>query len=184
MHLPSSLSLGIYSRKLLPSLSKKALFSSLVNHFPLYLLYALIRFLYNNNNSGILFKLSKMSEASPSSKKTCPIERVPDIIREANESVYTPQLLSTGPYHKPKPNKHCPNLEKMEPIKLQYMKALLLRNRERSNLASEIKREMMVSVRSCYTEVEKMDKEEFVTMMMLDGCFIILTLSEYGICRC
>eukprot|EP00268_Persea_americana_P012732 TRINITY_DN15444_c0_g2_i2.p1 TRINITY_DN15444_c0_g2~~TRINITY_DN15444_c0_g2_i2.p1 ORF type:complete len:106 (-),score=16.77 TRINITY_DN15444_c0_g2_i2:228-545(-) len=104
-----------------------------------------------------------MSEASPSSKKTCPIERVPDSIREANESVYTPQLLSTGPYHKPKPNKHCPNLEKMEPIKLQYMKALLLRNRERSNLASEIKREMMVSVRSCYTEVEKMDKEEFVT---------------------
>lgn len=56
------------------------------------------------------------------------------------------------------------------------MKALILRNRERSNLASEIKIETMEieeSVRSYYTEVEKMDKEEFVTMMMLDGCCII-----------
>lgn len=35
-HLPSLLSLGIYSRKLLHSLSKKALFTSSVNPFPLY----------------------------------------------------------------------------------------------------------------------------------------------------
>ncbi|GKU99436.1 hypothetical protein SLEP1_g12289 [Rubroshorea leprosula] len=97
------------------------------------------------------------------------ILRVPHQLFKVNEKAYEPYVISIGPYHRGKDH-----LKEMEGQKVQSLKWLLQRNTYQSveTYLSEI-RNMEKEIRNCYSEPLDISKEEFVEMMVLDGCFII-----------
>ncbi|XP_059631084.1 UPF0481 protein At3g47200-like [Cornus florida] len=76
-------------------------------------------------------------------------------------------------------------LQGMEEFKLQYLKSLLLRKEEKSAEGYvTAMRELEEKARKCYAEPTGLASDEFVHMMLLDGCFIIeLFLKSLGMVR-
>ncbi|KAL2899829.1 hypothetical protein RDABS01_024911, partial [Bienertia sinuspersici] len=99
-----------------------------------------------------------------------------------NENAYTPWHVSVGPYHH-KSHKY----RVMEEYKLVYMKSLILRRRgckARNSFFDEVTTEeideyvkelekLELKARSCYAEKVELNKEEFVKMLLIDGCFVV-----------
>lgn len=93
-------------------------------------------------------------------------------VRE-NQRFYHPELISIGPFHHGRAE-----LQEMEVQKWRYLHALLNRKPNlEASLGKCVKelRECERKARNCYAEKEsiKMNLDEFVTMMLVDGCFII-----------
>lgn len=108
-------------------------------------------------------------------KEPSTIYRVPRHIRRGDESAYEPKIISIGPYHHGKEG-----LQAMEEHKWRYLHQFLSRN---SNVCLENYidgiQELESRARSCYLEVPNLKSNEFVEMMVLDGCFIVeLLLKE------
>ncbi|XP_058083678.1 UPF0481 protein At3g47200-like [Magnolia sinica] len=101
------------------------------------------------------------------------IYKVPQRIRRGNNEAYDPQILSIGPYHRGKKS-----LQGMEEHKWRYLHSILSRNpnHQLEDYLEAIK-ELEDQARSCY--YDSLDPHtiykgnEFVKMMVLDGCFII-----------
>ncbi|XP_058092541.1 UPF0481 protein At3g47200-like [Magnolia sinica] len=94
------------------------------------------------------------------------IYRVPDRIQQANEGAfkaYGPQVVTIGPYY---------HHEEFERHKERYQKSILFRNR---NHVLEDYHTAIVEneARSCYSGYVHPKGNEFVKMMVLDGCFIV-----------
>jgi hypothetical protein len=110
----------------------------------------------------------KLVGLTPNTPKRC-IFRVYTELRNVNKKAYEPQLLAIGPYHRGKDD-----LKQMEEHKLWYLKLLLQRRSE-----SSVKRyidamgELEESARKCYAEPISLNSNEFIEMLLLDGCFII-----------
>ncbi|XP_058076978.1 UPF0481 protein At3g47200-like [Magnolia sinica] len=110
------------------------------------------------------------SNPNPSTKDPTTIFRVPPIIRQADASnAYDPQIISIGPFHMS--NKQ---LQSMEEHKWRYLNNLLSRSpySKLKVCLMEIKA-MEAQARSCYSESINVGSDEFVQMMVIDGCFII-----------
>lgn len=109
--------------------------------------------------------------------------RVPADIRSTNASSYDPKLISIGPLHH---GRH-PETKHMEEVKLLYLHDLLGREGERATTAvdsssnqlnryadailrleDEARREYSVD-----QGVENGTSEEFVEMLLVDGCFVV-----------
>ncbi|KAI3454742.1 hypothetical protein Pfo_011405 [Paulownia fortunei] len=112
----------------------------------------------------------------PSSPCKPTIFRVDDDIRYANEKLYDPKVLSIGPFHHGKDH-----LQKMEQHKFRYLKLLLKRKKE-SSVDKYIMaiRSLEEKARRCYAEPVEFRSDEFVQMLLLDGCFIIELIRKYG----
>lgn len=98
------------------------------------------------------------------------IFRVPEIIRLADHEAYEPNLISLGPYHR-----GVARLQAMEKIKPQYLHSFLRRTNPRKSMdecRNYIKKEEL-RVRCAYSEPIKMDSDQFVDMMLHDGCFVV-----------
>jgi hypothetical protein len=110
----------------------------------------------------------KLAGFTPNDSECC-IFRVHTQLRNVNEKAYKPELLAIGPYHRGKDD-----LKQMEDHKLLYLQQLLQRRNE-DNVERYIKamRELEESARRCYAEPISLTIDEFVEMMLLDGCFII-----------
>jgi hypothetical protein len=110
----------------------------------------------------------KLAGFTPNDPECC-IFRVHTQLRNVNEKAYEPQLLAIGPYHRGKGG-----LRQMEEHKLGYLQQLLQRRNE-SSVERYIKamRELEGRARRCYAEPISLTTDEFVEMMLLDGCFII-----------
>ncbi|KAK9281464.1 hypothetical protein L1049_004367 [Liquidambar formosana] len=108
-------------------------------------------------------------------KQECCIYKVHNGLRKANPGAYTPMLVSIGPYHK-----KDSNLMAMQDCKTQYKTTLLgQRDVKEDTCKSELKKlKLLVRARECYADLIKLEDEDFVEMMMLDGCFIIGFLRE------
>ncbi|XP_058076445.1 UPF0481 protein At3g47200-like [Magnolia sinica] len=96
------------------------------------------------------------------------IYKVPQRIRQANKHAfdpYKPQIVSIGPYHKEK---------EFEKHKQLYRDSILSRNPNHplGDYHTAIAK-LETEARSCYSEHVGLDRNEFVEMMMLDGCFIV-----------
>ncbi|XP_018824907.1 UPF0481 protein At3g47200-like isoform X2 [Juglans regia] len=108
-----------------------------------------------------------MSHDSLVPPKSC-IFKIPNILSRQNENAFIPDAFSFGPLH----HGH-PNLKAVEKIKLQYLRCLIsrLHTSERDLIKSieEVERE----ARQYYAESIEYTPEEFVKILLIDGCFII-----------
>ncbi|KAL5983436.1 hypothetical protein ACLOJK_017521 [Asimina triloba] len=99
------------------------------------------------------------------------IYQVPRLLRQVDEKCYEPQLISIGPYHHGKEH-----LQSMEGQKLQHLRKILSRNK-RVKLEQYTEKIMKLEQRArmCYSSesVKKFPSDEFVEMMLLDGCFLV-----------
>ncbi|KAB1213067.1 hypothetical protein CJ030_MR5G004110 [Morella rubra] len=144
--------------------------------------------------SGIQRKLFHKPPAS----SQCSIFRVPNKLRKHMEKVFVPVVVSIGPFHRPGnkrleamektkligPFDHPGNkrLEAMEKTKLWYLHGLLSRApTERTTLEYFVQEigSMEQHCRESYAEEIHLSKEEFIEMMVVDGCFIIEFLRKY-----
>ena len=104
-------------------------------------------------------------------KRTCCIFRVPQGLIDANGKAYQPRIVSIGPYHRGQPR-----LNMIEEHKWRYLGSLLNRIQTKG-LTLEHMLEAIAPLesqaRECYSETIQLDADEFIEMMVLDGCFII-----------
>lgn len=103
------------------------------------------------------------------------IFRVPHVLRNVNEKAYEPRLLSIGPYHRRKDQ-----LSDFEKYKMSYLQKLLERRAE-IPLSSYfvVMRELQERARNCYGGSISLNQDEFVKMMILDGCFIVEVIRKF-----
>ncbi|CAN8316662.1 unnamed protein product [Cochlearia groenlandica] len=110
--------------------------------------------------------------SSAAGKPTCSIFRAPQSMIDCNGKCYQPRVVSVGPYHRGQTH-----LQMIEEHKWHYLKALLARTHETKNLTLEDYMESVKSVeqeaRESYSESIEMDSDEFIEMVVLDGCFIL-----------
>ncbi|XP_058114775.1 UPF0481 protein At3g47200-like [Magnolia sinica] len=102
----------------------------------------------------------------------CSIYRVPHCLREADKTAYTPHSVSVGPFHHGEKM-----LEAMEQHKHRYLHEVLSRDSdiglERYLMAIK---ELEQRARECYSETIHLNSNQFVEMMVVDGCFILQLL--------
>ncbi|EXB37757.1 hypothetical protein L484_013795 [Morus notabilis] len=119
----------------------------------------------------------KMSEPprllSPAAgKHSCCIFRVPQSLVDVNGKVYSPHIVSVGPYRRGEPQ-----LKMIEEHKWRYLGNLLSRTQQFNGLKLEDLMKSMAEIedraRESYSEVICLTSDEFVEMMVLDGCFVI-----------
>ncbi|KAM7493050.1 hypothetical protein LguiB_027659 [Lonicera macranthoides] len=113
-----------------------------------------------------------LDKLEPLPSYECCIYRVPKELRKVNEDAYTPCVVSIGPFHH-----SSPNLESMEQVKKRYMNKLVRKN-ENSSLKNciDFLKKNESKIRRCYSEPIPMDNDKFVTMILVDSCFIIMFL--------
>uniref|UniRef100_A0A2N9FWV2 Uncharacterized protein n=1 Tax=Fagus sylvatica TaxID=28930 RepID=A0A2N9FWV2_FAGSY len=108
------------------------------------------------------------------------IFRVPVHVREVDEGAYNPKIVSIGPFHRDEPG-----LRAMEAQKLRFLNRLRKRisllngavNLENLENAMEV---LEKKTRECYSEhFENINSNDFVQMMVRDGCFIVELLRLY-----
>uniref|UniRef100_A0A5B7C1V4 Uncharacterized protein n=1 Tax=Davidia involucrata TaxID=16924 RepID=A0A5B7C1V4_DAVIN len=103
------------------------------------------------------------------------IFRVHSQLRKENENAYEPKVVAIGPYHHGKDN-----LGEMEKHKLRCLHLLLERTEESSvDRYVMAMRDLEESARKCYAETIRLNKDDFVEMMILDGCFIIELFRQF-----
>ncbi|XP_021802035.1 UPF0481 protein At3g47200-like [Prunus avium] len=110
----------------------------------------------------------ELNKLSPQPPMVCCIYRVPDRLRRVNEKVYTPQVVSIGPFHHGKES-----LKAMEEHKKRYLQGFLTRTRV--SLEEYVKKIKYheAKLRSCYEESTKFNSDEFVRIILVDAAFII-----------
>ncbi|KAI3469636.1 hypothetical protein Pfo_026299 [Paulownia fortunei] len=123
---------------------------------------------------NIIEELGKL----PSRHSKPSIFKVDDYFRSGVwDNVYNPEIVAIGPYHHEKSH-----LQNMEKHKYRYLKRLL----ERKNEASPERYVAAVAgmeerARKCYAEHIDLNKNDFVKLMVLDGCFLIELLRYHGL---
>ncbi|XP_062152643.1 UPF0481 protein At3g47200-like [Alnus glutinosa] len=101
----------------------------------------------------------------------CCIFKTPAILYRHNEKAFIPDAFSIGPLHHGRPN-----LKATENIKAKYLQGLI----SRSYSPHTILRTLIISItevekdaRECYAEAIDYNPEEFVKILVIDGCFLI-----------
>ncbi|KDP30526.1 hypothetical protein JCGZ_15235 [Jatropha curcas] len=109
-----------------------------------------------------------------STSKPCSIYRVPINMRQVEPKAYTPNIISIGPYH----HGSSWHLQEMEKVKKNFLHRLvdskILQLEDVINALGRMEEE----ARSHYADEVKLSKEEFVEIILLDGCFIVELLRE------
>ncbi|KAJ4839549.1 hypothetical protein Tsubulata_042785 [Turnera subulata] len=105
--------------------------------------------------------------------------RVKESLREKHAKAYIPGIVSVGPYHHGNPD-----LKAMEDQKWRYMHALLNRKPNLEACLNECVialKEVEHRARSCYEDEISVTSNDFLQMMLVDGCFIIELFLKYSI---
>jgi hypothetical protein len=122
--------------------------------------------------------VTSMKEKMETVSTSVCISRVPDELRKGNAKTYIPDKVSIGPFHQGNAD-----LKAMEDHKWRYLYAVLNRN---SNFEASLEgcvkvlREMEHRARRCYSETINLPTDDFVQMMLVDGCFIIELFFKYA----
>ncbi|KAM7490197.1 hypothetical protein LguiA_033118 [Lonicera macranthoides] len=130
-----------------------------------------------NKYDSLVTSVDRMlDEIEPFETSEYCIYRVPERIRKINEEAYNPSVISIGPFHH-----GDERFRSMDVFKKRYFKKVVRRDGgvHLKNYIEFLKY-CEASIRQCYSEIIEMDSDEFVTMMLVDGCFIIeLLLRTY-----
>ncbi|XP_010030569.2 UPF0481 protein At3g47200 [Eucalyptus grandis] len=94
--------------------------------------------------------------------------RIPQYLKDDEDKGYDPQIVSLGPYHHGKEH-----LRPMEQHKLRCLHHILTRFNHGIDLYLDSVKGFEKRARTCYEETISMSSNEFVEMMVLDGCFVI-----------
>ncbi|KAE8126134.1 hypothetical protein FH972_020878 [Carpinus fangiana] len=109
-----------------------------------------------------------------------PIFRVPGLpahVREVDKGAYTPKIVSIGPFHR---NYQPSSLKAFEIQKKRFLSRLQKRITSSEVHLENAMKEMEEKTRECYSEdFGGIKSEDFVQMMLLDGCFIVELLRLY-----
>ncbi|KAG7943532.1 hypothetical protein I3843_15G045100 [Carya illinoinensis] len=106
-------------------------------------------------------------------QKSC-IFKIPNILYRQQEKAFIPDAFSFGPLHH-----SLPNLKSVEKIKLQYLQCLVSRlhnSGESKKMVIDLIKsieEVEKEARQYYAESIEYTPEEFVKILLIDGCFII-----------
>ncbi|XP_022932942.1 UPF0481 protein At3g47200-like [Cucurbita moschata] len=123
--------------------------------------------------------IKTMLEQLPIVKVGCSIYRVPKLLREMNSTAFTPQVISIGPFH----HRSRDDLIVTEQYKLQGLANFLLRMMNMSSVEFlvETAQTWVKDARDYYAEPINMNDEDFIKMLLMDGCFIVeLLILNYG----
>ncbi|XP_078170365.1 UPF0481 protein At3g47200-like isoform X2 [Carex rostrata] len=128
----------------------------------------------NNLKDEIKKNLQDLPGNSMESEKFT-IFRVPAHIRHKNKELYEPRMISIGPYYNGNDA-----FQAMEKHKWRYFRDYLSRNTGNSfdNCVNELQG-LESQARRCYFEEVKLPSDQFLKMMLLDGCFIIEFLIKW-----
>ncbi|GKV08878.1 hypothetical protein SLEP1_g20449 [Rubroshorea leprosula] len=111
-------------------------------------------------------KLNSLSTLHIQKRK---IFKVPRELLEINKNAYEPHFVSIGPYHHG--NDH---FKAMEVYKVRLFKMLLQRIGQLSTATCvAAMRDMVEEARNCYAESLTMSTDDFLEMIVLDGCFVV-----------
>ncbi|KAJ3684789.1 hypothetical protein LUZ61_013953 [Rhynchospora tenuis] len=106
--------------------------------------------------------------------------RLPAWFHDYNKELCEPKIVSIGPYHRGKES-----LQAMEEHKWSTLRDFLARNK---NVSFEFylkeMRLLEAKARECYSETVKLGSNDFVMMLLLDGCFILEWFSKDQTDRC
>jgi hypothetical protein len=126
-----------------------------------------------SQNRELVLQITHMLDTSeppfsPLSPGFC-IYRVPQDLRKLNDKAYTPMYVSIGPFHRGKKR-----VETMENLKVKYFKMFLEKaDLNLEKLVSTI-RNGEEDVRRYYAETSTITSDDYVKMILLDACFIIV----------
>ncbi|KAF0923108.1 hypothetical protein E2562_003331 [Oryza meyeriana var. granulata] len=114
------------------------------------------------------------------------LSRVPAHLRDANSDAYTPRFVSIGPLHRGDARR----LGAGERLKMAYLHSLISRGHtDQARQLAVIQDYLRVvatrerEARAFYSEDVDMYAEEFIQMLVLDGCFIVEHLVNVAIGR-
>jgi hypothetical protein len=88
-----------------------------------------------------------------------------------NEKAYVPKAFSIGPFH----HGHS-NLADTEKIKKKYLHGLISRSHSPETMLRDLfnsVKEVQTEARECYSKPIDYSPDEFVKILVIDGCFII-----------
>ncbi|KAJ6794783.1 putative UPF0481 protein [Iris pallida] len=138
-----------------------------------------------------IVSIKEKLEQAQQEEASCPwarlsIYHVPKSLREGDEKVYVPQLVSLGPYHRGKRR-----LRHMEPHKWRALHQVLRRTGHRVELYLDSVRPLEEKARACYEGTIALTSNDFVETMVLDGTFVLELFrgaagegfKELGYCR-
>ncbi|KAJ7963015.1 hypothetical protein O6P43_018163 [Quillaja saponaria] len=114
--------------------------------------------------------------AAAAAPAPCSIFRVPTAMRGADQDAYDPKVVTIGPFHY--------HQQVLNMVTQQHKIQLLFRSPympNQTNAQKEVRFRRLAEemtmleqrTRSCYSEFFAIDSEDFVRMMVLDGCFIL-----------
>ncbi|KAM7465054.1 hypothetical protein LguiB_012616 [Lonicera macranthoides] len=126
----------------------------------------------NQQEDPVFIRVRQKLNCQLSSSKRC-IFRVHNELRQVNEKAYEPNIIAIGPYHHGKIH-----LMAMEEHKLGYLSPLG-GNTEMLKKCVDALRKQEEDARRCYAESFNLGKDEWVEMMLLDGCFIIELVHKF-----
>ncbi|KAH6799553.1 hypothetical protein C2S51_036037 [Perilla frutescens var. frutescens] len=113
---------------------------------------------------------------NPATESKPTIFEVDDRLRRVNEKDYEPEIVSIGPIHRGKDH-----VKSMEQHKVRCLHQLLQRRADLSvhKFVKKL-REMEEKARKCYSATSlNLNTDEFVEMLLLDGCFVIHVIRMY-----
>ncbi|XP_047339833.1 UPF0481 protein At3g47200-like [Impatiens glandulifera] len=129
----------------------------------------------STNPSELADTIIKYLEKLPPVNSSASIYKVPRELRIGNEKYFTPKTVSIGPLH-------VETQSSMHVIKTRYLNSFLSRL-PRGVLLEDVIRVLQgleESARGCYAENISLTCDEFIRLMLIDGCFILQLLWRYG----
>ncbi|KAL9664874.1 hypothetical protein QQ045_020283 [Rhodiola kirilowii] len=127
----------------------------------------------DSDSDWVVFISDKLDQAcqddvaTSTCAKQC-INKVPHHLREGNDRSYVPQIVSIGPYHHGKER-----LRSMDQKKWRSLQQILKRTKHDVKIYLNGLKEIEDRIRACYEEPISFESDEFVLMILLDGCFIL-----------
>ncbi|GJX94242.1 UPF0481 protein-like protein [Tanacetum coccineum] len=112
-------------------------------------------------------KRARLDNEAVSARKTC-IYKVPRYLREADQKSYTPSVVSIGPYHR-----QNDLLFPMERHKWRAFYQTISRHKHDFKLYFDSVANLEAKARGSYEGEINLKTNDFVKMMVLDGCFIL-----------
>ncbi|KAG8634921.1 UPF0481 protein At3g47200 isoform X2 [Manihot esculenta] len=123
------------------------------------------------NVDSLASSFKEMMSQNLSMSEKCCIFKIPHILQRHNEKAYVPNAFSIGPWYH-----HKPKLKPTEKVKLKYLHGLLSKAPCSEKMLKEFIKaiwEIEEDARACYAGPVDVKPDEFVKILVLDGCFII-----------